>query len=103
MRKYSKNKNSNEYKILKNKCKLLLMCQDDIDNETYKYDYTLEYHCTESTVLQAVLNIDENIKKAYQAKEEYLAFDQCTKAEITNCDKRQEFDSLIKKFKHINV
>ena len=103
MRKYSKNKNSNEYKILKNKYRLLLKCQDDIDNETYKYDHTLEYHCTENTVLQAVLNIDEDIRKAYQAKEEYLAFDQCTKAEIADCDKRQEFDSLIKKFKHINV
>lgn len=44
----------------------------------------LEYTITESRVLEELLNIDEEIKQAYKIKEEYLAFDQCTKDEINS-------------------
>lgn len=103
MRKYTKNKDSTEYKLLKNKYRILLKCQNDIDNEIYKYDSILEYHCTESSILESILNIDDELKKAYLAKEEYLAFDQCEKHEITHYDKRKELESLIRKFKQMNV
>ncbi|MEG0367981.1 MAG: ISL3 family transposase [Coprobacillus sp.] len=103
MRKYANNKDSLEYKLLKNKYRILLKCRNDVDTDTFKYDYTLEYHTTENGILESILNIDAELKNAYLAKEEYLAFDQCSKEDIDKYDKRKELNSLIRRFKFINV
>ena len=53
-------------------------------------------------ILESLLSFDDELKQAYNAKEEYLIFDQVTKEEA-NSDKRKEFNNVIKRFKHTQV
>lgn len=68
MRKYSHDKTSLEYRILKNKHRLLLKNAE---------------------------NLDDEINRAYKLKELYKAFDGITKDEINNYDIEKELDSII--------
>ena len=79
MRKYASNKKSLEYRLLKHRYKLLLKSRNDIDLEIFKYDNILEHYATENIILEQLLNCDEELRQAYNAKEEYLIFDQVTK------------------------
>lgn len=104
MRKYASNKKSLEYRLLKHRYKLLLKSRNDIDLEIFKYDNILEHYATENIILEQLLNCDEELRQAYNAKEEYLIFDQVTQKEINNCNnKRMELTSLIKRFRHTQV
>ena len=104
MRKYASNKKSLEYRLLKHRYKLLLKSRNDIDLEIFKYDNILEHYATENIILEQLLNCDEELRQAYNAKEEYLIFDQVTQKEINNCNnKRMELASLIKRFRHTQV
>ena len=101
---YASNKKSLEYRLLKHRYKLLLKSRNDIDLEIFKYDNILEHYATENIILEQLLNCDEELRQAYNAKEEYLIFDQVTQKEINNCNnKRMELTSLIKRFRHTQV
>lgn len=78
MRKYASNKKSLEYRLLKHRYKLLLKSRNDIDLEIFKYDNILEHYATENIILEQLLNCDEELRQAYNAKEKYLIFDQVT-------------------------
>lgn len=94
MRKYASNKKSLEYRLLKHRYKLLLKSRNDIDLKTFKYDNILEHYIIKNIIF-------EQLKQAYNAKEEYLTFDQVTQKEINNRNnKRMELTSLIKRFRH---
>ena len=83
---------------------MLLKSGNDIDLETFKYDNILEHYVTENIILEQLLNCDEELRQAYNAKEEYLIFDQVTQKEINNCNnKRIELTNLIKRFRHTQV
>lgn len=103
MRKYSKNKKSVEYRLLKHRYKILLKSGNKINNQTFRYDKILGYHVTESKILEILLSYDEELRQAYNAKEEYLIFDQVSKEEVNSSDKRKELNNVIKRFRHTNV
>lgn len=103
MRKYAQNKKSLEYRLLKHRYKILLKSRNDIDNEVFRYDRILEYHATESKILEILLSFDEELKQAYNAKEEYLIFDQVTKEEAAASDRRKALNSVIRRFRHTQV
>ncbi len=103
MRKYEKNKKSIEYRLLKHRYKILLKSRNDVDCEVFKHDKILGYHVTENMILEKLLSFDDELKQAYSAKEEYLIFDQVTKDEVNDTDKRKELNDVIKRFKHTQV
>lgn len=103
MRKYAKNKKSLEYRLLKHRYKILLKSKNKVDHETFKYDKILGYHSTESKLLETLLSFDNELRQAYNAKEEYLIFDQVSKKEVNKSDKRKELDDVIKRFRHTQV
>lgn len=103
MRKYSNNKKSLEYRLLKHRYKILLKSGSCVDHEILKYDRILEYHATENKILETLLSFDDELKQAYNAKEEYLIFDQVSKEEVNNSDKRKELNGIIKRFRHTHV
>lgn len=103
MRKYALNKKSVEYRLLKHRYKILLKSRNDIDYEVFRYDRILECHVTENTILEKLLSFDDELKKAYYAKEEYLIFDQVSKEEVNSTDKRKELNNVIRKFRYTQV
>lgn len=103
MRKYAQNKKSLEYKLLKHRYKILLKSGNDVDHEVFKYDKLLECHTKENKILETLLSFDDELKQAYNAKEEYLIFDQVTKEEVVNVDKRKELNDVIKRFRYTLV
>ena len=103
MRKYAKNKKSREYRLLKHRYKILLKSRNNVDYETFKYDKIMECHVTENMILETLLSFDDELRQAYNAKEEYLIFDQVSKEEVNNSNKRKELNTVIKKFKHTHV
>lgn len=103
MRKYAQNKKSLEYRLLKHRYKILLKSENDVDRGVFKYDKLLEYYITGNMILKSLLSFDDDLKQAYNAKKEHLIFDQVTKEEVNNSDKRKEFNNVIKRFRHTKV
>ena len=103
MRKYTQNKKSLEYRLLKHRYKILLKSGNDVNRKVFRYDKLLECHVTENMILERLLSFDDELKQAYRAKEEYLIFDQATKEEVNNSDKIKELNDVIKRFKHTQV
>lgn len=56
----------------------------------------MECHVTENMILETLLSFDDELRQAYNAKEEYLIFDQVSKGEVNNSNKRKELDAVIK-------
>lgn len=98
-RKYAKNKHSVEYRLLKHRYKLLLTSRDKIDEEIFRYDSILKCHITMNGVLEKLIQIDDDLYRAYQAKEEYLLFDSINQNEINQHNLEKELKSIIKKFR----
>lgn len=72
MRKYANDKTSLEYRLLKNRYKLLLKNKKDLDNFTLKKDKILNYTLTQAEVVHQLTLIDDEINKAYKLKELYI-------------------------------
>lgn len=81
---------------MKHRYKILLKSKNNIDNETFKYDKIMECHVTENMILETLLSFDDELRQAYNAKEEYLIFDQVSKEEVNNSNKRKELNAVIK-------
>jgi len=103
MRKYSNDKTSLEYRLLKHRYKLLLKNEEELDIETYRKDRILNYTTTQQEVLHQILLIDKEIEKAYKLKELYRSFDSITKDEINEYDIGSTLDGIIKEFQHSNI
>lgn len=103
MRKYSHDKTSLKYRILKNKYKLLLKNAEDLDDETYRKDHILGFTTTQSGIVHQMTLLDDEISKAYKLKELYRAFDGITKEEINNYDMEKELNSIISQFENSHV
>ena len=103
MRKYSNDKTSLEYRLLKHRYKLLLKNEEDLDIETYRKDNILNYTTTQQEVVRQILLIDTEIEKAYKLKEEYRSFDSITKEEINNYDMENVLNSIIRDFDNSNI
>ncbi len=72
MRKYANDKTSLEYRLLKNRYKLLLKNKKDLDNLTLKKDKILNYTLNQAEVVHQLTLIDDEINKAYKLKELYI-------------------------------
>lgn len=103
MRKYSHDKTSLKYRILKNKYKLLLKNAEDLDDETYRKDNILGFTTTQSGIAHQMILLDDEINKAYKLKELYRAFDSFTKEEINDYDMEKELDSIINQFENSTI
>ena len=103
MRKYSSDKKSIEYRLLKHRYKLLLCPRKKLDYETFRLDKILGSYVTENAILERMLSFDDELTQAYRAKEEYLMFDDVEEDKVNNRNMRKELDSVIKRFRHTNV
>lgn len=99
MRKYANDKTSLEYRLLKNRYKLLLKNKEDLDDVTFKKDKILNYTLTQAEVVHQLTLIDDEINKAYKLKELYRDFDNISKDEINNYNMEKELGSIIKQFR----
>ena len=70
----------------------------------YFWISTVSYICVSRVcILETLLSFDNELRQAYNAKEEYLIFDQVSKEEVNKSDKRKELDDVIKRFRHTQV
>lgn len=103
MRKYSNDKKSLEYRILKNKYKLLLKNREALDNEVIKKDKILGFYTTQSGIVHQMTLLDDEINKAYKLKELYRSFDSITQDEINDYDMGKELNTIIRDFRNSNI
>ncbi|MCD7892953.1 MAG: ISL3 family transposase [Erysipelotrichaceae bacterium] len=74
MHRYKDNKQSDEYYLLKHKNNLLFKDSLKINDSYYKYNNHFKYRLSEAALLEKMLNIDDELKKAYELKELYMIF-----------------------------
>lgn len=97
MNRYAGDKNSLEYRLLKYRRKLLFKRYSELEYVEPKYDQVMKYHITEREIVKTILNIDSNLKKAYELKEQYFDFNQVTEETYTGRPaKEKELDQLIR-------
>lgn len=97
MNRYARDKNSLEYRLLKYRRKLLFKRYSELEYVEPKYDQVMKYHITEREIVKTILNIDSNLKKAYELKEQYFDFNQVTEETYTGRPaKEKELDRLIR-------
>lgn len=97
MNRYARDKNSLEYRLLKYRRKLLFKRYSELEYVEPKYDRVMKYHITEREIVKTILNIDSNLKKAYELKEQYFDFNQVTEETYTGRPaKEKELDQLIR-------
>lgn len=91
-------KDSEEYKLLKNRCYLILKNRDDLKNDEYKYDQILKAHVTESYVAEKTLKINPLLDEAYKIKEEFISLNDETPETFKGREaKEKELNSLIRR------
>lgn len=78
MNRYKNNKNSDEYYLLKYKNKLLYIDSLKISDSFFKYNKHFKCKTTDGTLLEQMLNIDNELKHAYELKELYMIFNEST-------------------------
>lgn len=99
MKQHAKNKKSIEYRLLKYRRKLLFKPQIELDMEDYRYEKILGFHITEQELIRRILNIDPELNRAYELKEEYMDFNrEAPKAAISRDKKKKELDRMIEDY-----
>lgn len=89
---------SREYKLLKYRYRLLLKNGEYINNHSYYFDKILGYTTNESGVLECILSIDDDLRRAYKLKEDYRFFNSVKEEEFRSQEYLQVFDTLIESF-----
>ena len=74
MNRYKDNKKSDEYYLLKYKHHLLFMDSLKISADHIKYNHHFQYKLSQNALLEKLLNIDNELKYAYELKEMYIIF-----------------------------
>ncbi|NJE41579.1 ISL3 family transposase [Faecalicoccus pleomorphus] len=96
MNRYTKDKRSIEYRLLKQRRKLLFKRYSQLEYVEPRYDHVMKYHITEREIVRIILDIDPELKKAYELKEQYFDFNQITEETYTGrLEKEKELDRLI--------
>lgn len=103
MRKYAKDKKSIEYRLLKNRWKLLLKNKEDLDYSTLKRDKILGYVTTQKEVVHQMLLLDDELYRAHKLKEAFRSFDNISKDDINKYDMKRELESIIKQLKNSKI
>lgn len=87
-------RDSKEYYLLKNQRFLLLKNESNIKWQQSHYNKKLKYYVSNYRLKELLFNIDSRIKKAYDLKEDYIAFNR-----IQNVSPNT-FDKLINDYKN---
>ena len=96
MRRFFSDKSSIEYRLLKYRRHLLFQHQTDVDYVELHYDRILGYHTTDKNVLSKILEIDSELKKAHELKEQYIDFNTVEEDNFVGLEaKSKELDQLI--------
>ena len=103
LRRYKDDKDSQEYKLLKYRYKLLLKSGDNINNEKYFFDRTLGYTTSESGVLECILSIGRDLRMAYNLKEDYRVFNDVKENEYNEEEYYKVFNSMIDAMNTSNI
>lgn len=75
---------------------LLFQHQTDVDYVELHYDRILGYHTTDKNVLSKILEIDSELKKAHELKEQYIDFNTVEEDNFVGLEaKSKELDQLI--------
>lgn len=96
MNRYKGNKKSDEYYLLKYYHHLLFIDSVKISNNHFKYNHHFKYKTSQSLLLEKILDIDKELKYAYELKEMYMIFNSSNGDINTISD---EFDAIISAFK----
>lgn len=97
MNRYARDKKSIEYRLLKQRRKLLFKRYSELEYVEPRYDHVMNYHITEREIARIILSIDPELKKAYELKEQYFDFNQVTEETYTGRQaKEKELDQLIR-------
>lgn len=97
MKRFSSDKTSTEYRLLKYRRHLLFRHQTDVDYINQHYDRILGYHTADRNVLKKILDIDSNLDRAYELKEQYIDFNTVEEDNFVGLEaKSKELDQLIK-------
>lgn len=97
LRKYNDDKDSESYKLLKYRYRLILKNRCDLEIEKRRYDKIVNYSITERDMLDKILSIDKHLKNAYYIKEKYVSFN-CSKKEYFKGrkEKEEELDDIMR-------
>lgn len=76
MNRYKNNKKSDEYYLLKYKNKLLFINSLKISDTFFRYNKHFKCKMTDGVLLEQMLNIDRELKYAYELKELYMIFNE---------------------------
>lgn len=78
MNRYKNDKLSDEYYLLKYKHHLLFIDSLKISDEHFKYNHHFKYKMSNGIILEKLLEIDKELKYAYELKELYIIFNNST-------------------------
>lgn len=103
MRNYKTRQHETTYKLLKYRYKLLLKNEEDVEGINYYNDRILQYHTTEHNVLEMLINIHQELKEAYQLKEQYIRFNKVEEATYQKEANAKKLDEIITAMKTSEV
>ena len=103
MRRYSNDKSSQEYNLLKRRYKVLLKGEENIKNTDYHFDRILGYTTSEAGVLEVLLSIDSDLRIAYNLKEDYRLFNNIKEEDFNYEQYYHLLNSLIDAFLTSNI
>lgn len=98
MKLYSDNPASNEYYLL-NKFKFLLLDRSVNLDGVRKLNRKLDMYLNYGDILELILSINEEVRKAYELKEEYMIFN----SKMNIDEARENFDVLLNDFIEANI
>lgn len=87
-------KHSREYRLLKQNQKYLLSNRNKLDLTKIQYLKSHHYRIRLITLIERMLDLDQNLRVAYQLKEDYLVFN------MKYYFDENKFDSIVMKFKN---
>lgn len=96
MRRHADKKDSIEYRLLKYRRKLLFVHQEKLEMVKTKYDGILGYHISERALVEKILDLDPELNRAYELKEQYMEFNNEQEDTFSGLAKKKEqLDQLI--------
>lgn len=97
MKRYDKD--SQEYYLLKKFSYLLMKDSSKIEDNKPRYNKKLKRYINQPQLLELILNIDKNLKEAYELKESYLIFNSASTYE----DARNNLSEIIGEYASCNI
>ena len=95
---WSRDKGSQEYRLLKYRRHYLFRHRAQLDYIHTRFDCILGYHTTDRNLVDIILKIDNRLSMAYAIKEDYMEFNEETEESFPGREKKEKrLDQLIMK------